>query len=146
MHCPDARRGHRLLLVEDDPDIIPLFVRALRRVDPVASLIWTLDSEAGIELIQAWLCDAVVADYAIEGASTGWALSLLCREHALPFGLTSALPLGSVETAGTPFLAKPLTIPDTMRFLEQFLPGAQTASASESISFESSSTAPSAPS
>jgi DNA-binding response OmpR family regulator len=144
---PDSRPTNRLLLVEDDPDIIPLFARGLRQVNPVASLIWTLDSEAAIALIETGLCDAVVADYAIEGASTGWALLELCRtrEPALPFGLTSALPLRSVETNGTPFLAKPFAIRDVVRFLRLILPGAQAALANDATSLASASTALSAP-
>ncbi len=143
----EDQRGIRLLLVEDDPDIIPIFVRGLRRVAPTASLIWTLDSEAGMALIESGLCDAVVADYAIEGTSTGWALWELCRTRkpALPFGLTSALPLGSVEASGAPFLAKPFAIRDVMTFLSQILPGAQTDLASDATSPASSRTAPSAP-
>jgi len=147
LQLADPRHCDRLLLVEDDPDIIPLFVRGLRRVNPSASLIWTLDSEAGIALIEAGFCDAVVADYAIEGASTGWALSELCRTRTpvLPFGLTSVLPLRSVEAIGTPFLAKPFAIRDVASFLRLVLPGAQVALASDATSLASSSTALSAP-
>lgn len=140
------RNGDRLLLIEDDPDIIPLFVRVLRKVDPVASLIWTLDSEAGIALIETGLCDAVIADYAIEGAATGWALSQLCRARApgLPFGLTSALPLRSAEQSGMPFLAKPFAMREVESFLRVLLPGAQTV-ASDAINPDSSCMALSIP-
>ena len=114
----------RVLVVEDDPDLIPLFVRALRAVDPELCLLWTMDSEAAWILLASRACDAVVADYAIRGNETGWSLASWCRASApaIPFGLTSALPLGSIEALGTPFLPKPFSIRQLVAFLHRIVP------------------------
>ena len=114
----------RVLVVEDDPDLIPLFVRALRVVDPELGLLWSMDSDAARILLFAGACEAVVADYAIPGQATGWSLASWCREltPAIPFGLTSALPLGSIEALGAPFLPKPFSIRELVAFLHRIVP------------------------
>ena len=114
----------RVLVVEDDPDLIPLFVRALRAVDPELCLLWSMDSDAARILLLAGACEAVVADYTIPGRETGWSLASCCREAtpAIPFGLTSALPLGSIEALGSPFLLKPFSLRELVAFLHRLVP------------------------
>lgn len=114
----------RVLVVEDDPDLIPLFVRALRAVDPELCLLWTMDSEAARIVLASRVCEAVVADYAIPGRETGWSLAFWCRASTppIPCGLTSALPLGSIEALGSPFLRKPFSIRELVAFLHRILP------------------------
>jgi DNA-binding response OmpR family regulator len=114
----------RMLVVEDDPDLIPLFVRALRAVDPELCLLWTMDSEAARIVLASRACEAVVADYVIQGHETGWSLVPWCRAStpAIPFGLTSALPLGSIEALGSPFLRKPFSIRQLVAFLDRIVP------------------------
>lgn len=113
----------RVLLVEDDPDIVPLVVRELRELDPGCAVQWCTDSETASRALHADRYDAVVADYMIEGAGTGWSLHESARQidSDLGYGLLSALPLEALEHLGVPFLQKPFT-PSTLRaFLRTLL-------------------------
>lgn len=114
----------RVLLVEDDPDMVPLVVHLLREIEPGCAVQWCMDSETARSALFQRPFHAVIADYLIEGQATGWSL----REplHTLHpdagYGLLSALPLEALDRLGVPFLHKPFTQAALRAFLRTLLP------------------------
>lgn len=113
----------RVLVVEDDPDLMSLITRTIRDLDPDICVQWSMDSEAARVCLRGCRYDAVLADYLIEGDSVGWCLREDCSEWqpGVPFALMSALPLSGTATLGVPFLKKPFSRRQLGSFLRALL-------------------------
>jgi DNA-binding response OmpR family regulator len=124
-HAPAEPRARRVLVVDDDPDLMSLVAREFRAQDPDVCIQWSMDFEAARACLRSCRYDAVLADYLIEGAAGGWSLRSDCDvcQPGVPFALMSALPLSGTEKLGVPFLKKPFSRHELSSFLRSLLDG-----------------------
>jgi DNA-binding NtrC family response regulator len=102
--------NRRVLVVDDDPDVLRTLVRSLRGADVKVAL----GAEAALELVQREPVDAVIVDFNMRGPNGAW---LLRRIRELDAGIYRILLSGSTyaDLAGhlepglvDQFLGKPL--------------------------------------
>ncbi len=120
MTAPNAE-PRRLLIVEDDPDLVSFLHRAARRVDPDVLVDWIPDADGARDALLRTRFAAVLADYAIEGDGTGWGLRQLVEEtqDGAGFAVMSAMPLRPED--GVPFLRKPFSERRAEHFLRNLI-------------------------
>ena len=112
----------RVLVVEDDLDLEPVFRRVLHAVDPELRLLWARSAREAIQLLQGRPVAFVVADYLL-GDAPGSQVQRWLERHRpkVPFAMISALPLSSelLRADGTrvPFLPKPFSVEALIQFL-----------------------------
>jgi DNA-binding response OmpR family regulator len=112
----------RVLVVEDDLDLEPVFRRVLHAVDPELRLLWAKSAREAIQLLQGRPVGFVVADYML-GDMPGSQVQRWLERHApqVPFAMISALPLSAelLRSDGTrvPFLPKPFSLDALVQFL-----------------------------
>jgi DNA-binding response OmpR family regulator len=112
----------RVLVVEDDLDLEPVFRKVLHAVDPELRLLWARSAREGIQLLQGRPVGLVVADYML-GDAPGSQVQRWIERHApsVPFAMISALPLTDelLRSDGTrvPFLPKPFSLEALIQFV-----------------------------
>jgi DNA-binding NtrC family response regulator len=112
----------RVLVVEDDLDLEPVFRRVLHAVDPELRLLWARSAREAIQLLQGRPVGFVVADYLL-GDAPGSQVQRWLERHSpgVPFAMISALPLSAelLRADGTriPFLPKPFSVEALIQFL-----------------------------
>jgi DNA-binding NtrC family response regulator len=116
--------GERVLVVEDDRDLEPVFRRVLRTIDPALQLDWTGGSPEAIRLLCRHSYRWVVADYLLdEGSGTAVKRWMDFFRPRVPFAMISGnqLPAELVRSQGraVPFLPKPFSWNQLRGFLEQ---------------------------
>jgi DNA-binding NtrC family response regulator len=112
----------RVLVVEDDLDLEPVFRRVLHAVDPELRLLWARSAREAIQMLQGRPVGFVVADYLLGDAPGSQVQRWLERHNPkVPFAMISALPLSAelLRSDGTrvPFLPKPFTVEALIQFL-----------------------------
>lgn len=116
----------RVLVLEDDQDLEPVFRVALRRIGRDIRLDWATGSSAAIRLLSRNSYDGVVADQMLTDGS-GLAAKHWLEQFmpAMPFAMVSAAPLTTElarKQGGTiPFLPKPFSIDELHRLLARLL-------------------------
>jgi DNA-binding response OmpR family regulator len=112
----------RVLIVEDDLDLEPVFRKVLHAIDPELRLLWARSAREGIQLLQGRPVGIVVADYML-GDAPGSQVQRWLERHSpeVPFAMISALPLSAelLRSDGTriPFLPKPFSLDALVQFL-----------------------------
>jgi len=121
--APQAHRRPRILVVEDDVASWNLIQRAVHAAVPDAAIQWASDAASALLALESCRFDAVVADYLIEGASTGWSVLNECRrlQPDARVGMTSALPIRPPRGEECLFLRKPFEITSCVDFMAQLL-------------------------
>jgi DNA-binding NtrC family response regulator len=117
-------RSPRILVVEDDPAIIPLVTRALVQLDPDIVLDWAFNAEDARSALASGGYEAVLADFVLADSDSGYSLLSECREYQpnARFAMMSSLPIAPPEkTAG--FLRKPFAVSQCRSFLADLLDG-----------------------
>ena len=111
-------RSPRLLVIEDDPSIIPLLTRALIQLDPDIVLDWACNADEGRSALASCDYDAVLADFMLADSESGLALYEDCQalQPDACFAMMSALPIRLPERRFR-FLRKPFDVDDCRRFL-----------------------------
>lgn len=114
----------RLLVVEDDPQMIPLLTRALRLLDPDIQLDWATSAKEGRGALASGHYDAVLADFVLEDSDSGFSLYEDSRtlQPDARFAMMSALPISPPEQS-CGLLRKPFDVLECRRFLEGLLLG-----------------------
>jgi DNA-binding response OmpR family regulator len=112
----------RVLVVEDDADLEPIFRRVLHSIDPELRLLWARSAGEAIRLLQGRPVGFVVADYMLGDAPGSQVQRWLERQAPkVPFAMISALPLSTelLRSDGTrvPFLPKPFSVDSLIQFL-----------------------------
>lgn len=107
--------GSRILVIEDDPDILDLVMMALAEAHEAFEIRGVRGSGAALDLLRQWSADLVVLDLSIIGMS-GERFLAACRREGLPrfrvllvSGVTDlASHAARLDVAGA--LAKPFEI------------------------------------
>lgn len=117
-------RRRRLLLIEDDPDMVAIVTRAARSLGSDLSVEWSADVDTALERLMEQEYDAVLSDYMIEGEHTGFFLLEECRKlrPQARIALMSVLPLRLPPGLGVPFVPKPVTVSRLRQVLQDLLP------------------------
>jgi DNA-binding NtrC family response regulator len=115
----------RVLVVDDDRDLFPIFRRAVAALDGDVRLDWATSVTDGLVLLDTRSYEFVVSDYLLRDG-TGFELQRW-RDRRIPerpFGMISVVPLADVQLvtqggrARTLFLSKPFTLGDLRQFLQ----------------------------
>ena len=116
---PIRSSDSRILIVEDDPDLVSFLHRAAERVDPALRIDSAADAEGARDALERRHYDGVLADYSIEGDGNGWELRGLVADTQGDawFAVMSAMPRR--PTDDVPYLQKPFSL----RRAEHFLRG-----------------------
>lgn len=118
----DRARVPRLLVVEDDVDLRPVFRRVFRALQPRVALDWARGVDEAIALLRRRRHRYVLADYMLEDG-TGLAIRRWLEYFAprVVFAYMSALPLRQELGAGAAtqaaFLAKPFSVDELRSFV-----------------------------
>ncbi|MCR9095486.1 MAG: hypothetical protein NXI30_14795 [bacterium] len=117
-------RSPRMLVIEDDPMVIPLIARALHQLDPDVVLDWARDAEEGRSALASADYYAVLADFMLADSESGYSLLGSCRflQPAARFAMMSALPISTPQHAFG-FLRKPFGVKECEAFLADLLDG-----------------------
>ncbi len=121
-----VRSGPRLLVVEDDKDLMTFLRRIAFRVEPDLAVDWAGSVADARKLMHRQPYDLVLADYVLDTHESGLVLrSWLERRYPqVGFAMMSAYPIGdylAYSGPGCPFLPKPFTVKECRRFLSQTL-------------------------
>jgi DNA-binding NtrC family response regulator len=112
----------RVLVVEDDLDLEPVFRSVLHTLDPDLRLVWARSAREAIQRLQGRPVGFVVADYLL-GDAPGSQVQRWLERHSpeVPFAMISALPLSAelLRADGTrvPFLPKPFSVEALIQLL-----------------------------
>lgn len=118
----EERRRPRLLIVEDDPDIVMLIgLLARRALSNIEIQSVSTVHEATALLDEGRTFDLVIADFMLADSRSGYELRELFRERSVPckFAMMSSMPLEFPELSDTAFLQKPFTPDEAKRFIER---------------------------
>ena len=134
---PDLKlEARKVLIIEDDVEIVAVFNKILRSIDPRFYSDWVTSAEQAVGLLEAAArtknlhpYDLILADVFLDGARTGLDVWRLCKEFfpTVPLVVTSAFPFSTYfeelgkETLRPPFLQKPFVLTDCREMLEGYL-------------------------
>jgi DNA-binding response OmpR family regulator len=114
-----ARRGTRILLVEDSDDLRALMTIILQgegyEVDSAHS------AEEGLRLLDAEAYDLVVSDYALPARTGAWMLREAAARQLLSQGLIVTAHPNPRDADGFPVIHKPLDFDDFLRRIRMYL-------------------------
>ena len=116
LHAP------RLLVVEDDVQLMPLLGRALHWVDPDVVLDWATDVGQARSAIVENEYRAILADFMLADSDSGLSIYADCRalQPEARFAMMSALPI-SLPVVAVGLLYKPFDLGRVCDFLRRLL-------------------------
>jgi len=130
LHAPASPAYRRILLVEDDPELLPIIRHGARSLPGKAEIDWAPGIADGLHRLWAHPYDLVLVDYLLAETTTGLVLARWCARHTSSrIALMSAFPVApELARAGLgtcPFLPKPFSLRRLRGFLRALLePGA----------------------
>lgn len=109
----------RILVIEDDPGMLPLVSRGLALVDPDYAIDWVTTADEGRTALVSGEYRAVLADFILADSESGFSLHADCRilQPDARFAMMSALPISLPENAYG-LLRKPFDVAECRTFLE----------------------------
>ncbi len=117
-------RGHEVLVVDDDPDVLAFLAAAL--TDEGYRVRRAVDGQAALEAVQRARPDLVVADIVMPRLDgVGLARRLHMLPDPVPIVLISAVPNAS-PGEGVPFISKPLDVDHLLAIIARTLERAGT--------------------
>jgi DNA-binding NtrC family response regulator len=122
--APTSSTRKRLLVVEDDADLVAVLERIASSIDADIVMDWAPDVEVAERQMHERRYDVVLADFLLESERTGFALRSRCERlqpHAA-FAMMSSMPLDVPGEDPCPFLRKPFTVAECREFLRTMLP------------------------
>ena len=131
LHDDNRESVHKVLLIDDDPDVAALFKRMLKSLNSKVELHWYLTAEEGLSALQRdGRFIVVVCDQQLAGAGTGLDLWRKWRGNAArtPFIMISSLePSRFFDLVGNGnmapfFLPKPIRPERCRDLLARFVP------------------------
>lgn len=119
-------RPHRLLVVEDDLDMRPIFELVGGSVPPHLLFDWAENVPDAIDRMNRESYDLVVCDFLLDGRGSGLSLKAWCdyNQPTTRFAMMSAFPIADALVDTSPpsaFLRKPFTLAQLRRFLDALL-------------------------
>lgn len=129
-------RGKKVLVIEDDVELITILDRVLKTIDPKINTDWVTSAEQAAAILEENIrthnfqpYDLILADIFLEGSSTGLDVWKMCQQYFpdVPVVVTSALPVDKFfaaigrDTISPPFLAKPFLAKECKQVLEGIL-------------------------
>lgn len=135
-----ARPIHRVLIVEDDLDLLTILETVLQSIDPEVELDWATSADNALVQLQDcekrppdYRYDLIVADIFLSGEATGIDLWNKCHEVCpeVPVVIMSSLPMHKYlailgkQAISPPFLAKPLVLGECKQLFREMFKYAQ---------------------
>lgn len=114
----------RMLVIEDDLQLLPLIARAAQGIDPDLVIDWAVDRDEARSAMLESQYDAVLADYLLPGSPSGFTVHRDCRRlqpHSR-FAMMSSMDI-PIPVGCHGFLKKPFGIVGCREFLYDLLPG-----------------------
>ena len=130
------QRERKVLVVEDDVELITILDRVLKTIDPNLTTDWVTSAEQAAAMLEEHVrnrefqpYDLILADIFLEGSCTGLDVWKMCQQYFpdVPVVVTSALPVDKFfaaigrDTISPPFLAKPFLAKECKQVLEGIL-------------------------
>ena len=118
----------RLLVVEDDLDMRPIFDRIRSAIASNLQLDWAVSVPDAVDWMNRIDYDLVISDFLLEGHDSGLTLKHWCEySHPMtPFVMMSAFPVADSLAGANPssaFLRKPFTVEQLRAFIVEQLFG-----------------------
>ena len=119
---PPKLLAPRLLVIEDDSDLLPILARVVHAIDPELEVDWATHAEAARSAVRTEQYRAILSDYLLADSDTGLVLYRDCTQHQpeARFAMMSALPI-SLPSDSCQLLRKPFTLSECQSFLAQLL-------------------------
>lgn len=125
----DKKRDRKVLVVEDDHCLKLVMTRVFNSIDQAIELDWTTSAEEARDALQGENYSLIVADFSLEGKSTGLDLWEICQEKYpdVPFVVISSMSviefykLVGDNQISPPFLPKPFYIGECRQILKSLL-------------------------
>lgn len=118
---------HRILIVEDDVDLMNVIVRIADSLGPNMAIDWATDTHSALKLIQKETYGLVLVDYFLKGSKNGFSLVGACRDHQpdSAFAMMSSMSLEDFwklpDAIHIPLLRKPFTPEECSGFIASSL-------------------------
>lgn len=106
-------RGIRVLIVEDERSMQAIMDRIIKDIDKSAQPTWVTDVWGAVASLKKHDYDLILADYWLEGSSTGLTLWNFCRERYpdTPFIMMSSMSVDEYLKLTQQFSRKPYFLP-----------------------------------
>lgn len=119
----DAAPAPRLLVVEDDLDLMNIVTRMAGLLDPRIEVDWVMDVESAIDKLERRTYRMVLADYHLKGSRCGLTLLDHCSESQPDaiFAMMSSMDFDDLWNLSAarefPYLRKPFTAAECFGFI-----------------------------
>ena len=112
----------RLLVIEDDSDLLPILARVVHGIDPDMKVDWASGADDARAAINSERYHAILSDYMLADSDTGLVLYQDCVKYQpqARFAMMSALPI-TLPDETCQLLRKPFTIAECHEFLSRLM-------------------------